>query len=195
MRHLTDRAYGLSSCMSLARARPVKGALSENSLRQGRPDSRIAHCGNVLSRPRCLRLPREVRFANGFALEQDRVVPEPPPDLGACRRTTARRELLRCAVCRPAPPYLAGGICAARRPKHSAICPRYAVVVKARHDRIAELESLAFVSWIAPFQPVCKLERAVLEARRPGPLACSSVSGTQRRFAGRCHRPAGSVGD
>jgi len=107
-------------------------------------------------------LPRPVRFANGFTQEQDRVLPAPPPDLVLAdeRLPDVTYFIVQCAG-----PLRHAWL--EELTRHDAqtlgYLPEYAVVVKTHHDRIAELESLPFVSWVAPFQPACKLEREVLD--------------------------------
>jgi subtilisin family serine protease len=113
--------------------------------------------------------PTAIHLANGYAIERDGISPPPPPDLllaeGALSGT--HYYVVQCTG-----PLQHDWLVELARHDARTIgyLPRYAVVAKMSSERIAELESLDFVAWITPFQPVCKLEDRVLGLDRRGPL-------------------------
>jgi subtilisin family serine protease len=105
--------------------------------------------------------PRTVRFANGYTLNAGRVEPAPPSDLAPAPEQSSNRSYL-VVQCRGPLDYAWSEELARRGARTLGYLPQYALVVKSESARVAELESLDFVDWIAPFPPIAKLDQEVL---------------------------------
>ena len=105
--------------------------------------------------------PRAVRFANGYALNAERVEPAPPSDLAPAPEQLSNRSYF-VVQCRGPLHYAWSEELARRGARALGYLPNYALVVKSESARVAELESLAFVDWVAPFPPIAKLDQEVL---------------------------------
>jgi subtilisin family serine protease len=113
--------------------------------------------------------PTAIHLANGYAIGRDGISPPPPPDLLLAEGDWSGTHyyVVQCA----GPLHHDWLVELARHDARTiGYLPKYAVVVKMRSDRIAELRSLDFVAWITPFQPICKLQDLVLGPDRRGPL-------------------------
>lgn len=161
--------------MDLARTGRAFDLPAENSLR--RTVRAAALLVVVLSAPAfAAGLPRPVGFANGFALEQDRVVPPPPPDLWLDPDSVFGAN---CYVVQFAAPIQRSWVeqLAKLGAQPLGYLPRYSVVVSMAPAVRRALDTLDFVAGSALFQPVFKLARELLDFAGSRPLLIASFPG------------------